>query len=215
MNHRILLFLTVTIVVLFALLTWRNPPESPTSAAVEDEGYAYTVHDIVSNFFGIIDVQFPEGSCGEIAKGLYKSIAHTSMDQSSGFLTEGNDKLATVNFVIDRINDYGTIDMAKGRKVISDGSSDSFISMNAETIVRVPKEGRTTYFSMDLWGSSLGNFIVGYGRFSTPSVDCDFVNKNGKAACDCKAHTIMGIRVAGITSFRPPPVPPERVINNG
>ena len=201
MKHQILLYLSAGLIIFFALLNIRMP--SPTGAAAdvthaEEEAYAVDLNSIVKGFFGDISIDFPDGGCGDIAKELYGNIAYTPLDVSSGYGTTGPDRIATMNFVIDRTTKYGTLDMAKGSDVINDGLTDSFISINTETIVRVPKEIRTTFFAMDLYGTSDGDFIVMHGSFSTPSVDCKFVAKDGIAICNCASHPITGIRIAGI-----------------
>lgn len=196
--------MSVGLVVFFALLSFKEP--SITGAAITEENgksHAMVLHNIITDFFGIQGINFPNGKCGDIAQELYGNIAFNSLDTSAGYGTTGPDRIATLNFVVDRTEKYGTVDMAKGSEIIQDGTTDSFISINTETIVRVPKEVRTTYFSMDLYGISNGAFMISHGSFSTPSVDCTFVTKNSMAICNCVSHPITGIRVAGITGLRP------------
>ena len=164
--------------------------------------YSVGLDHVVSNFFEIEAIEFPSGDCGDIARELYSDVAFTGMDTSNGFGTRGRDRIATMNFVTDRTARYGTLDLVRGLSLVGDGTSNSFLSVNTETIVRVPKEVRTTYFSLDLYGMSAGTFRVNRGRFSTPSVDCTFIADKGRAVCKCNAHSISGIRVAGITADR-------------
>jgi len=200
MKHELLVFFSIGIIFFFVLLNADFPRGSITGAATQEttEFYAHTLNHLVTEFFRDADIDFPDGGCGDIAQELYGNIAYTPLDASAGYGTTGVDRISTMNFVIDRTTRYGTLDMAKGRGVINDEMTDSFISINTETIVRVPKEVRTTYFAMDLYGMSDGNFIVMHGSFSTPSVDCTFITRNGKAICDCASHPISGIRIAGI-----------------
>jgi len=203
-KHQIILILSVGLVMFFTLLNVHIPTSTPTGAVVEDtESSALALHTVITDFFEVQDVQFPIGACGDIAKELYGNVAYSQMDTHAGFSTTGVDRIATMNFVIDRTSRYGTVDLAKGSGVIHDGSSDSFISLVPEAIVRVPKELRTTYYSMDLYGISKGLLYITHGSFSTPSIDCTFITVNGKASCNCASHTITGIRIAGITGLRP------------
>jgi len=204
MRHPILISLSAGLVLFFALLNIHIPTGSPTGAVVEETGSsALAIHTVITNFFEVQDLQFPAGACGDVAKELYENVAYSQMDTSAGFSTTGRDRIATMNFVIDRTARYGTVDMAKGKGIINDGPTDSFISLIPEAIVRVPKELRTTYYSMDLYGVSDGLLYIIHGSFSTPSVDCKFVAREGQAICDCASHTITGIRIAGITGLRP------------
>jgi len=207
MKHHWILYAAAGLVAFFTLLQIELPENStPTGAAITEEtdnAYAVELHNIITDFFGINGIDFPDGNCGEVAKELYANIAFVSLDTTAGYGTTGSDRIATLNFVVGRTEKYGTLDMAKGNEIIGDGPTDSFISLNSEAVVRVPKEGRTTYFSMNLYGTSQGNFIATHGSFSTPSVDCKFVTRNGEAICDCNSHPITGIRIAGITGLRP------------
>ncbi len=203
MKHQLLLFLSVGIVLFFFLVNIDGKP-SITGAATEEKepSHAKVLDNIITNFFGDFHIDFPDGGCGDIAQELYGNIAYSPLDTTAGYGTTGSHRIATMNFVIDRTARYGTVDMAKGSDIIDDGQTDSFISINSESIVRVPKEVRTTYFSMDLYGLSEGQFVVTHGAFSTPSVDCTFITQNRMAICDCVSHSIVGIRVAGITALR-------------
>ncbi len=207
MKFHWIIYVAAGLVAFFTLLQIEMPENStPTGASITEEtdnAYAVELHNIIISFFGINGIDFPDGKCGDVAQELYANIAFTSLDTTAGYGTTGDDRIATLNFVVDRTEKYGTVDMAKGSEIIGDGPTDSFISINSEAIVRVPKEGRTTYFSMNLYGTSQGNFIVNHGSFSTPSVDCTFITRNREAICECISHPITGIRIAGITGFRP------------
>jgi len=200
MKHQLLLFFSVGIVLFFFLVSIDGKPSITGAATADEKGTsrAFVLNDFVKNFFGDIDIDFPDGGCGDIAQELYSTVAFSELDDTSGYSTTGRSRIATMNFVTGRTAKYGTLDMAKGSDVINDGMTDSFISLNSETIVRVPKEVRTTYFAMDLYGFSNNEFVVTHGTFSTPSVDCSFVTRNRMAICDCVSHTIRGIRIAGI-----------------
>jgi hypothetical protein len=161
------------------------------------EGYANTPSDKVHEFFNVEGVMFPSYDCGEIALGLYQNIADKAADDMAGFMTQGANRAATINFILDRIRLVGTIDMVKGN-IVTDPLTDSLISINSEAVVRTPKDTRKTFFNMDLYGVTNQFFYVQHGRFSTPSLDCDFVNQDGVAICDCKVHSIRDIAVAGI-----------------
>jgi len=210
MTHQLLVFITFFLVIFFALLNIHVPlSHSPTGAVVNDDAsdttnhaYALALDGVVSAFFNTQTIAFPQGDCGDVARDLYNTIAFTSVDTSSGFVTRGPDRVATLNFVTDRTARYGTLDLVNGPSLIGDEGTTSFLSINTETIVRVPKEVRTTYFSLDLYGTTNTQFHVTRGKFSTPSLDCSFVSTGDIALCNCKAHSITGIRVAGITGVR-------------
>ena len=210
MRHPVLLTLSFFLIAFFTLLQLNIDYQvaSPTGGAIveqeaESAHYAVALDHVVTDFFSVNAIEFPSGSCGDVARDLYSTVAFTSIDVSSGFGTTGVEGVSTLNFVIDRTARYGTMDLAKGKSIVGDKYSTSFISLNTETIVRVPKEVRTTYFSLDLYGTSGSTFQVDRGRFSTPSVDCDFLSSpEGIAVCNCNAHSISGIRVAGITGIR-------------
>jgi hypothetical protein len=205
MKHQLLLFSSVGLVLFFFLVSLDGKPSITGASTTEenDASHALVLDNVITNFFGDEHIDFPDGGCGDIAKELYGNIAYSQLDVTAGYATTGSHRIATMNFVVDRTSKYGTVDMAKGSDVIDDGQIDSFISINSETIVRVPKEVRTTYFSMDLYGMSRGMFSVMHGSFSTPSVDCTFFTRDGRAICDCVSHPITGIRIAGITGLRP------------
>ena len=207
MKRQILLYLSFALVLFFALLNVRIP--SPTGAEITDYDetqsvHAMRLHDEVKTFFGIQGIMFPEGTCGNVAMQLYEDTALKSLDVTAGFSNSGTERIASTNFVIDRLRRYGTLDMVKGANLLENYNVDSMMSINMESIVTVPKEDRTNFFSMDLMGFSGGMFIVNKGRFSTPSFECVFARYNGEIVCDCDAHPISGIEIAGITGIKPP-----------
>ena len=153
--------------------------------------------DQIHEFFLVDDVIFPIGGCGDIAKGLYESTLKQQANEMVGFKTEGPTRAATINFVLDRIRKFGTVDMITGN-LIDDPYADSLISINTEAVVRTPKETRKTFYNMDLYGIANQYFYIQHGRFATPSLDCTFFNKEGYAVCDCEVHAIRDIAVAGI-----------------
>lgn len=197
MNNRIVLSLIMlkAIVIVFFI----SSTTTITGGAIigDSESYSHTPADKVHNFFGVNGIVFPAQNCGEIALGLYNNIADKAADDMAGFATTGQNKAATVNFILDRIRLVGTIDMIKG-DMIQDPYSDSMISINSEAVVRTPKDTRKTFFNMDLYGVANDLFYVQRGRFATPSLDCDFINQNGIALCECQVHSIRDIAVAGI-----------------
>jgi hypothetical protein len=200
MKHQLLLFLTVGLVFFFILLNIRIP-STITGATIEEpteNTYAIALDHLVNRFFNIEGIRFPLGACGEIVRELYANVAYEGLTTTSGFGTAGQHRLATISFAIEPMDAFGTIDMVKSS--ILDGENvDSFITMSAETLVRVPKDTRSTYLFMDLYGISDGTFNVIRGEFSTPSVDCSFVTRDGKAICDCNVHRIYGIEIGGET----------------
>ncbi len=158
----------------------------------DNENYAVHINHVINEFFGTAGLAFPQGTCTFVAEELFNNLGPKRIDTTSGYTTAGREKLATFNFVVGRTTHFGTIDMVKGASLIGARDADSFISLNTETVVRIPKKERLTFFSMDLYGTSQDLFYVNRGRFSTPSVDCTFVTRQGVALCDCTAHTITG-----------------------
>lgn len=197
MNNKIIL--SLILLKALVLLFFITGSSAITGGAIigDAETYAHTPAGSVHEFFGIDGVVFPTQDCGEVASGLYYNIADKTADDMAGFATTGQNKAATINFILDRIRLVGTIDMIQG-SMITDPYSDSMISINSEAIVRTPKETRKTFFNMDLYGVTNHLFYVQRGRFSTPSLDCSFFSQNGRAICDCEVHAIRDIAVAGI-----------------
>lgn len=195
MNNRLIASLLIIKSIILLLIVLDS--SSITGGAIIGETGASTPAAKVHEFFEVNGVIFPAQDCGDIARGLYENIADVAADDMVGFTTQGMNKAATINFVLDRIRLMGTLDLIKGT-VIDDPYADSMISINSEAIARTPKEVRKTFFNMDLYGVTDRFFYVYRGRFSTPSLDCSFVNHEGKAVCDCKVHSIRDIAVAGI-----------------
>ncbi len=190
------IFLSIFIVIVLVLV--KINITTPTGAVVEESPtYATTLDHLAQEFFGVSGILFPRQGCGDIANGLYADIAFTPIDEIAGFETSGPNSASTVNFVIDRVRRLGTFDMIKGSTLVNQGA-DGMISVNAEAIVRIPKDLRNTFFNMDLYGTSDRVFMVKRGRFSIPSMDCEFTVANGIAICDCKIHSIRDLSIAGI-----------------
>jgi len=205
MKHQLLIFASIGLVVFFALLNIDFPAlHSPTGNVVDEpEIYAMTLDDIASRFFNIAYIDFPAGGCGEVASDLYNLVFLQPLDATAGFSTSGNDRLATINFVIGRTEHVGTLDMMNKAPGTGDNA---VLNLNAEAVVNIPKQSRSTFLVMDLHGiTGEGKFYVTKGRFSTPSIDCSFITRTDQTVCDCKVHSITGIAVAGITSPTPPP----------
>lgn len=174
-----------------------------TGLAVDDT-MAYSLHSHAMDFFRTSEMIFPPSVCSQSLADLYDDVARAPLDVSTGFRTTGDERLSTLSFVIDRTEKYGTADFVKSPTFLYP-HVDSLISINTEAVVRVPKETRTTYVVMDLYGSPTRTpggsfFLVQGGRFSTPSVDCFFVNVGGRTVCDCDVHSIQGIAIGGVTS---------------
>lgn len=203
MKHQLLIFLSVGLVIFFALLNIKIPsPTGETIVKTTEDTYAIALDHVVNRFFNIAGIRFPQGTCGDVVRELYGNIAYESLTATAGFGTSGEHRLATVSFAIEPMDAFGTVDMVKS-SILNGGEVDSFITMSVETIVRVPKDTRSTYLFIDLYGVSDDAFNVVHGLFSTPSVDCTFVTKEGVAVCDCKVHRIYGIEIGGesITPF--------------
>lgn len=198
MNHKLITSLVLIKAIILLIIVLNGT--SITGGAIIGNAKTYTLSpaDRVHSFFDIAGVVFPAGDCGEVVKGLYESTVNQPSNQIVGFGTEGLNKAATINFVLDRISQVGTMDLIKGRALINDPVSDSMITINSEAIVRTPKETRKTFFNMDLYGVTNQFFYVQKGRFAMPSLDCTFVNQEGRAVCECETHAIRDIAVAGI-----------------
>lgn len=205
MKHQLLVFLSIGMLLFFFLINIGEKPSITGASLIEEteRTYAIKLHHIANDFFGISGLQFPGGGCGEIAQQLYSQIVSYSLDETSGFSTSGENRLATIGFDMDQKETFGTLDMIKGSVLMNNNPEDSFISISAEAIVRIPKEIKTTYYFMDLYGTSDGVFVVNRGSFSTPTADCSFVVKEGMADCKCNVHRVSGIRTGGITALRP------------
>ncbi|MBW3001824.1 hypothetical protein KY338_01520 [Candidatus Woesearchaeota archaeon] len=211
MNHRLIASLVLLKTIILLIIVLNNTSITGGAVIGDAEGYANTPSDKVQEFFGVQGIIFPSYDCGEIASGLYLNIADKAADDMAGFMTQGANRAATINFILDRIRLVGTIDMVKGN-IVDDPFTDSLISINSEAVVRTPKDTRKTFFNMDLYGVTDQFFYVQHGRFATPSLDCEFVNQDGMAICDCQVHSIRDIAVAGIPNplrvelENPPPI---------
>ena len=194
--------LIVRTILIAAVTIFLVSARSPTGLFVADKEntYAETFGHVVNKFFDIEAVYFPPGICTSIVEEIYAELAGSRIDVTRGIETTGNEKLATMNFVVNRIMPYGTLDMVKGTNLIDSPVMDSFISISAEMVAHTTRSRRLNYYTIDLFGKTNGLFYVEKGKLATPSVDCYFATKNGDTLCSCKAHTITGIAVAGITS---------------
>ncbi len=199
MKHQILVILSIGIIIFFTLINLdANTPTGATITKSQEANYAIGLSHVVNRFFDVEGIRFPLGACGDVVRELYGNIAYDSFTASTGFGTRGPHRLATISFAIEPTDVFGTVDLIKST-LLNGGEVDSFITLSAETIVRVPKDTRSTYMFLDLYGISGTTFDVMRGEFATPSVDCSFTTKNGKAVCDCKAHRIYGIEIGGET----------------
>jgi len=201
MKHHQYVLITLGIVFVFVLL--KLSPVGLTGLAVTNGPYAKTVDQMITDFLPITSIEFPKGSCGTVAKELYRDLTKDTMDVKAGFTTRTGDKVASINFVTDRLRRFGTADLIYGPALLIQENADTLISLNVESMVTVPKRSRVNYLALDLYGYSMGKLYVNRGRFSTPSLDCMFISYNGDVECECNAHTIAGIEVAGITQVRP------------
>jgi hypothetical protein len=207
MKHQFTIFLSVGLVIFFALIHLDTP--STTGAAIikdntGSESYAMNMHTAVLDFLQVEGISYPSNECTEIARELYVNIARPSAVVTAGFSSSGPERVASINFVTEWDDVYGTIDLIHGKNILSDYNADTMMSVNVESIVRLPKRARANFFSLDAFGFSRDRFYVTEGRFSTPSFDCYFAKVNGEFLCDCDAHPIAGIEVAGITGVKPP-----------
>jgi len=169
-----------------------------------DKSYAYNLDMNIKDFFNTNTFIFPDNVCGDVARDIYIDLSFKDVDVITGFDSKGIQKVASLNFVTDRLRRYGTVDLIKGDYLLKDYSVDTMISFNVESIVAVPKEQRANFISMDLMGIQEGPLIyITKGRYSTPSFDCAFTKYNGDVVCRCDAHPIQGIEVAGITASIP------------
>jgi len=177
--------------LIFGIIAVRS--QSPSGLAFsESENYAKNLNHIINEFFDTAGIYFPSGSCTFVAEELFNNIAPERIDTTSGYETTGREKLATWNFVVGRTTHFGTMDLVKGKSLIGARDANSFISFNTETVVRVPKKERLTFFSMDLYGVSEDLFYVNRGKFKTPTVECNFTARDGNAICNCKTSSIKG-----------------------
>lgn len=159
----------------------------------ERKTYAYSLNDRVTNFFEVYAVEFPRGTCTRVIEELYSNIAYPITDTTSGFKTTAKERIATINFGVETLESLGTIDLVKGKTLTGKDTADSFLTMHAESIVRLPREDRRTFLSMELYGESKELLKITRGKFSTPSIDCEFESQNGVADCKCVTHALEGV----------------------
>ena len=158
----------------------------------EQQTYAHTLNDRITRFFGVYAIDFPRGQCTAIAEELYNELAFKTTEITSGYSTTGKERLATINFGVERTESLGTVDLVKGKTITGNEDTDSYISMHTESVIRLPKKERLTFFALDIYGTTDELFTVRKGRFSTPAVDCEFTAQNGIADCKCSTHPIKG-----------------------
>jgi|GEM_PF-1791009 len=194
---RLAIYSAVAVLLLGGLLL----SDSSITGNIVEGSSMYSLHSHAMDFFKTSEIVFPPSVCGQSLQDLYDEVARAPLDVSTGFKTTGSERLSTLSFVVDRTEKYGTADFVKSPTFIYP-NVDGLISINTEAVVRVPKETRTTYVVMDLYGASSRSslFEVKGGRFSTPSVDCFFVNIYNRTVCDCDVHSIQGIAIGGVTS---------------
>jgi len=166
---------------------------------ISGEQHPLMVNDVITRFFNVDSVRFPESGCGRILSQVYSDIGFTPMDTQSGFRTGGKDSLATVNFVIDRTARMGTVDMGKG-KMLTNGDADGFLNLDVSAVVRIPKALRVTTFQMSAYGTMGKSFTVTRGTLTTPSVDCTFGTQNGEPLCSCVSHAQQGLEELSVNA---------------
>ncbi len=190
MRHSIALLTSVALAVFFVLLQIKLP--SPTGAVAEEQhNVSLGLNQEVDNFFGTNGVLFPRGNCGDVISDFYSYYAFMPA-MTEGFATEGADKVATINFMMDRVRYVGTMDLFKGQ-FLSAGDENAQIGVKMESITRIPKGSRRNFFDFNIYGITDGTFVVTRGTFSTPSLDCEFKTASGLAICNCQAHSIRDI----------------------
>ncbi|PIN76244.1 hypothetical protein COV18_00395 [Candidatus Woesearchaeota archaeon CG10_big_fil_rev_8_21_14_0_10_37_12] len=194
------LYLSLGVVVFFLLIGLdTSSPTGLTGYAIihtteeNQQTYAHTLHKVSTNYLGVEAFSFPSGICTDIARDLYRQLAYQTMDTSTSFTTQGVEKTKTMNFIVGRTTTFGTLDLTRGETLLQSKEAETMLSLSAETVVRVPKKERLTFFNMDLYGYSREYFYIIHGRFSTPTLDCSFTSKEGIATCDCEAHTMQGV----------------------
>lgn len=165
---------------------------------ISGESTAVNLDALVTGFFGVDSVRFPTGGCGDVARQLYTDVATPSLDVSTGFQTLGGNSLSTINFVIDRTERLGTLDMGKGIALVKGVDGDSFISLSVDAVVRVPKAIRVTGMTLNLHGMHQRDFVVTSGAFTTPAFDCAFRSQAGRAVCDCAMHPQQGLSTESV-----------------
>lgn len=188
------LIIAITGILVFLLALNVKIPGQVTGAVTaekEESSYGYTVHSIIQEFYGIYDVDFPQGTCTQIAKQLYYDIALKAITASNGYNTKSVERIGMLTFSSGK--NTGLLDMVKGRSLTNDPDSDSMISVHTETVVRLPpdRSSRRTFFNLEIHGNAAGNFVVNSGSFSTPALDCTFASLRGVAHCECQTHPVV------------------------
>jgi hypothetical protein len=187
---------------LLAFLAFSNL-DAPTGLSITDVS-AKNLDNVVTEFFEIDSIVFPNGQCGILAESIYEDISTAPLDVSAGFDTEGYERIASLNFVTDRTRRFGTVDLIKGPTILARDDADAFIATSTSAIVNVPKRSRVNFLNLDLYGYTIdGYFWVNKGRFSMPSTECIFVVNEGTAFCECDSHSITNMEIAGITGPKP------------
>ena len=176
------------------------PTGAATSEAQASVSSALNLHQIMTDFYGGKTFMMPRGPCGDVLQGLYADIAYMPVDVKTGFETDGPERIATFNFIMDRLRRIGTIDMMYGSTLLNNEDANVMVSINLESSASHPKNVRSNFLALDVYGyMSPEGIYVNKGQFSTPALDCIFVSHNGGSTCDCDAHSIGGIEIAGIT----------------
>lgn len=185
MKHQLYIYITIFLVMFFAILSVQNPEYTGAAAADDSQTYAYTLDHIINNNLGTYEVRFPTGACADTLEQLYQMTAGKPLEVTAGYSTKGNDKVASLTFGMDR--SLGSLDIVKGG--ITGLSEETLVSIETHTTVRMPPGVvRLTSLNMNLYGYTRGEFFVTRGTFSTPSLNCEFTSQEGKAICDCRAH---------------------------
>ena len=167
---------------------------------ISGEPHPMMLNDVVTSFFNVDGVRFPSGSCGDIMSQFYADIGFTPLDTNTGFRTAGENRLATINFVIDRTARMGTVDMGTGRMLTDGAAADGFLNLDVSAIVRVPKALRVTTVQLHAYGTLRKSFTLTHGTFTTPSVDCTFTSRDGNAVCSCASHEQQGLEELSVSA---------------
>ena len=173
--------------------------QTPTIQAIrqntlqeERQTFAHNLNDRITKFFEVYAIDFPRGTCTSTIEELYNDFAYRTTEITSGFRTTARQKFTTLNFGIETTESIGTIDMVKGKELVGVEDFNAMISLHMESIARASREDRRTFFMIDLYGNTDELFKVKKGKFSIPSLDCEFTTEKETANCTCKTHTIKG-----------------------
>ena len=99
MKYEYLVIATTCILVFLLALNVKIPGQATGAITVEDEGtHAYTVHGIIQEFYGIYDIEFPQGACTQIAKQLYYDTALKPTTASNGYNTDSVERIGMLTF---------------------------------------------------------------------------------------------------------------------